>query len=82
MITVEAARILRIDAGSLEPGKAADYGADRSARPNLIPTRKTNVVENLIWPATAARCASWSPPQGSQGRLPASHHRRAARWGR
>jgi 5-methylthioadenosine/S-adenosylhomocysteine deaminase len=49
MITVEAARILRIDAGSLEPGKAADLVLVDLRRPNLTPTRKTNVVENLIW---------------------------------
>jgi 5-methylthioadenosine/S-adenosylhomocysteine deaminase len=49
MITVEAARILRIDAGSLEPGKAADLVLIDLRRPNLVPTRKSNVVENLIW---------------------------------
>ena len=49
MITVEAARILRIDAGSLEPGKAADLVVIDLRRPNMTPTRKTNVVENLIW---------------------------------
>jgi 5-methylthioadenosine/S-adenosylhomocysteine deaminase len=49
MITVEAARILRIDAGSLAPGKAADLVLVDLRRPNLVPTRRTNVVENLIW---------------------------------
>jgi 5-methylthioadenosine/S-adenosylhomocysteine deaminase len=49
MVTVEAARILGINAGSLEPGKAADLVLIDLRRPNLIPTRKTNVVENLIW---------------------------------
>lgn len=49
MITVEAARILRIDAGSLAPGRAADLVLVDLRRPNLVPTRKTNVVENLIW---------------------------------
>ncbi len=49
MITIEAAKMLRINAGSLEPGKAADLVLIDLRRPNLVPTRKTNVVENLIW---------------------------------
>ncbi len=49
MITIEAAKILRINAGSLEPGKAADLVLIDLRRPNMVPTRKTNVVENLIW---------------------------------
>lgn len=49
MITVEAARILRIDAGSLAPGKPADLVLVDLRRPNLVPTRKVNVVENLVW---------------------------------
>ncbi|RLB65896.1 MAG: hypothetical protein DRI90_00805 [Deltaproteobacteria bacterium] len=49
MITIEAAEMLRINAGSLEPGKAADLVLIDLRRPNLVPTRKTNVVENLIW---------------------------------
>jgi len=49
MITVEAARILGINAGSLEPGKAADLVLVDLRRPNLVPTRRSNVVENLIW---------------------------------
>ncbi|MCA8922373.1 MAG: amidohydrolase family protein [Planctomycetes bacterium] len=51
MITVEAARILDVDAGSLEPGRAADFVLIDLRRPNLTPTRVTNVVENLIWAA-------------------------------
>ena len=35
--------------GSLEPGKAADIVVVDLRRLNLVPTRKTNVVENLIW---------------------------------
>lgn len=49
MITVDAAEMLRINAGSLAPGKAADLVLIDLRRPNLIPTRKSNVVENLIW---------------------------------
>lgn len=49
MVTIEAARILRINAGSLEPGKAADLVLVDLRRPNLVPTRRSNVVENLIW---------------------------------
>jgi len=49
MITVDAAAMLRVNAGSLERGKAADLVLIDLRRPNLIPTRKSNVVENLIW---------------------------------
>lgn len=49
MITLDAARMLRIPAGSLEPGKAADLVLIDLRRPNLVPTRASNVVENLIW---------------------------------
>ncbi len=49
MITIDAARMLRIDAGSLAPGKAADLVLIDLTRPNLVPTRRSNVVENLIW---------------------------------
>ena len=49
MITIDAAHMLRIDAGSLEPGKAADLVLIDLRRPNMIPTRASNVVENLIW---------------------------------
>lgn len=49
MITVDAAGILGINAGSLEPGRAADVVAIDLGRPNLVPTRVSNVVENLIW---------------------------------
>ncbi len=49
LVTVEPARMLGIDAGALEPGRAADLVLIDLRRPNLVPTRKTNVVENLIW---------------------------------
>ncbi len=49
MITIDAANMLRIPAGSLEPGKVADLVIVDLRRPNLVPTRASNVVENLIW---------------------------------
>lgn len=49
MVTIEAARMLGVDAGELAPGKAADLVLIDLRRPNLVPTRVTNVVENLIW---------------------------------
>jgi 5-methylthioadenosine/S-adenosylhomocysteine deaminase len=49
MITVDAAKMLRVNAGSLDPGKAADLVLIDLRRPNLVPTRVGNVVENLIW---------------------------------
>ncbi len=49
LITVEPAKLLRIDAGVLAPGKAADIVLVDLSRPNLVPTRTINLVENLIW---------------------------------
>ena len=49
MVTVDAARILRVDAGSLEPGRAADMVLLTLDQPNMVSTRLTNLVENLIW---------------------------------
>lgn len=49
MITVDAARMLGVDGGSLEPGGPADFILVDTTRPNLVPTRIANVVENLIW---------------------------------
>ncbi|PKN56890.1 MAG: hypothetical protein CVU56_13690 [Deltaproteobacteria bacterium HGW-Deltaproteobacteria-14] len=49
MITVEAARILDVAAGSLEPGRPADLVVVATDTPNMTPTRVTNVVENLVW---------------------------------
>ncbi len=51
MVTVVPAKILRINAGSLAPGRSADLIAVDLSRPNLTPTRKDNVIENLIWAA-------------------------------
>ena len=49
MITAEAADILGLNAGRLEPGRAADIVVVSTSRPNMTPTRVSNVVENLIW---------------------------------
>ena len=49
MITVEPARILGFNCGSLEPGKDADIIVIDLRRPNLTPGKLSNFVENLIW---------------------------------
>lgn len=51
MITRVPADILHFDQGSLTPGLAADWVLMDLSRPNLVPTRLDNVVENLIWAA-------------------------------
>jgi 5-methylthioadenosine/S-adenosylhomocysteine deaminase len=58
MITVDAAAMLRINAGSLEVGRAADMVLIDLRRPNMVPTRKDNVVENLIWASDGSE-ARW-----------------------
>jgi hypothetical protein len=45
----EPAAFLRLNAGSLEEGKDADMVMIDLTRPNLIPSRMDNIVENLIW---------------------------------
>ncbi len=49
MITRIPARMMRLNTGSLEPGKDADFILVDLSRPNLTPTRPDNVIENLIW---------------------------------
>lgn len=51
MITIEPAKILGFNCGSLESGKDADFIILDITRPNLVPTRLDNVVENIIWAA-------------------------------
>jgi len=48
-ITVEPAEFLRLNTGSLEKGKDADMVLIDLTRPNMIPSRLDNIVENLIW---------------------------------
>ncbi len=51
MITSVPASILRKNLGELSPGKQADFILLDLGRPNLVPTRIDNVVENIIWAA-------------------------------
>ncbi|MBI4860702.1 MAG: amidohydrolase family protein [Candidatus Riflebacteria bacterium] len=49
LVTIEPARFLRFNTGSLEEGKDADLIFLDLTSPNLTPTREDNVVENLVW---------------------------------
>jgi len=49
MITTVPARILGLNQGELAPGRQADWIVVDLSRPNLVPTRLDNLVENLIW---------------------------------
>jgi 5-methylthioadenosine/S-adenosylhomocysteine deaminase len=49
MITTAPSRILRMNRGELAPGRQADWILMDLARPNLVPTRLDNLVENLLW---------------------------------
>ncbi|MHB8876765.1 MAG: amidohydrolase family protein [Myxococcaceae bacterium] len=51
MVTSVPARMLRLDQGELAAGRLADFVVMALDRPNLVPTRLDNVVENLIWAA-------------------------------
>jgi 5-methylthioadenosine/S-adenosylhomocysteine deaminase len=51
MITSVPAGILRQNQGELAPGRRADWILLTLDRPNLIPTRLDNLMENLIWAA-------------------------------
>jgi 5-methylthioadenosine/S-adenosylhomocysteine deaminase len=51
MITSVPAAILSFNQGELAPGRQADWVLIRLDRPNLVPTRLDNVMENLIWAA-------------------------------
>ncbi len=51
LITIEPAKVLGLNAGRLEPGRDADLVVLSLERPNLIPTRRDNVMENIIWAA-------------------------------
>jgi 5-methylthioadenosine/S-adenosylhomocysteine deaminase len=49
MITTVPAGILGLNQGELAPGRQADWIVIDLRRPNLVPTRADNLVENLIW---------------------------------
>jgi 5-methylthioadenosine/S-adenosylhomocysteine deaminase len=51
MITSVPARILRQNQGELAPGRRADWILLSLERPNLVPTRLDNLLENIIWAA-------------------------------
>jgi 5-methylthioadenosine/S-adenosylhomocysteine deaminase len=50
-ITIIPSQILDYNTGSLTPGKTADIAIVDLSVPNLTPTRRDNVIENLIWAA-------------------------------
>jgi 5-methylthioadenosine/S-adenosylhomocysteine deaminase len=54
MITIKPAEILGLNAGCLEKGRNADVVVVDLSRPNLIPTRLDNVLENLVWAANGS----------------------------
>ncbi len=49
MITSIPASFLRKNRGELSPGNKADFILLDLNRPNMIPTRIDNVIENIIW---------------------------------
>jgi 5-methylthioadenosine/S-adenosylhomocysteine deaminase len=48
-ITIKAAKILRLNTGSLEEGKDADLVLIDLSKTNMVPTRIDNVMETLVW---------------------------------
>lgn len=51
MITIEPAKYLKFNCGSLEEGMDADVVILDVTRPNFVPSRIDNIVENIIWAA-------------------------------
>jgi 5-methylthioadenosine/S-adenosylhomocysteine deaminase len=51
MITSVSAGFLRMNQGELSPGRQADWILLDLDRPNMVPTRLDNVMENLVWAA-------------------------------
>ena len=51
MITSVPAAMLGLDQGELAVGRQADWVVVDLRRPNLVPTRLDNVMENLVWAA-------------------------------
>ncbi|MCF7790466.1 MAG: amidohydrolase family protein [Victivallales bacterium] len=48
-ITVKAAKMLRLNTGSLEKGKDGDLVLIDLNKNNMVPTRADNVMETLVW---------------------------------
>ncbi|HJO94156.1 MAG TPA: amidohydrolase family protein [Victivallales bacterium] len=48
-ITIGPAKMLRLNAGSLEEGKDADLVLIDLSKTNMVPTRIDNVMETLVW---------------------------------
>jgi 5-methylthioadenosine/S-adenosylhomocysteine deaminase len=48
-ITIGPAKMLRLNAGSLEKGKDADLVLIDLSKNNMVPTRIDNVMETLVW---------------------------------
>ena len=63
MITSVPASILRVNQGELAPGRQADWIVLGLDRPNLVPTRLDNVMENLIWAADGSE-VDWVVARG------------------
>lgn len=51
MITIDASRALRLNAGCLEAGLDADFIILDLNSSNLVPSRADNIIENIIWAA-------------------------------
>lgn len=51
MITSVPAGFLNLNQGELAPGRQADFILLDLSRPNMIPTRVDNLMENIIWAA-------------------------------
>ena len=58
MITSIPASFLRNSRGELSPGKKADFILLDLNRPNMIPTRIDNVIENIIWAADGSEIST------------------------
>jgi len=63
MITTVPAQMLRLDQGELAPGRQADWVVVSLDRPNLVPTRLDNLMENLIWAADGSE-VDWVVARG------------------
>lgn len=58
MITSVPAKILRMNQGELAEGKQSDFVLLDLNKPNMIPTRIDNVMENVIWAADGSEIST------------------------